>query len=406
MLSFSRNYLLQLLVATGLVLYASLDLFPVAVRRSISYVIFSTILVTALGFTSKTAFSQVRGIHLKIAFFLIVVAYLPLMRALGWMFAYDSLIIAYLFLTALWIMAVTVNALTRHFMIERFHFLVYLFVGWTVIQSFLNVRTSDIVYTFGRFIQLPFQINYGLVSKSQNHFSLLIAGLMAFVAVKSRIGFSKLLIIVLTGILMLLMDSFFALVSLLFIVIFNKYIVKNNRLFLILLFSLPFIFLAMSEVVAGNLGISSERIITLNNRSHIWGGLIQYISRMDIVDWFIGNGYYGNFNEQTKSHYTYVFGKGFSGTRTAHSTVIQLFLDTGILGCVLVFHLLAQFYRRIKSENEYAIAGIVSVFLLGGFLESVFQMYDPVLFGLLLFAVLLVLGKPTEEEVPEYMDVE
>jgi len=83
----------------------------------------------------------------------------------------------------------------------------------------------------------------------------------------------------------LLMDSFFALVSLLFIVIFNKYIVKNNRLFLILLFSLPFIFLAVSEVLAGNLGISSERIITLNNRSHIWGGLIQYISRMDIVDW-------------------------------------------------------------------------------------------------------------------------
>jgi hypothetical protein len=33
-------------------------------------------------------------------------------------------------------------------------------------------------------------------------------------------------------------------------------------------------------------------------------------------------------------------------------------------------------------------------------------MYDPVLFGLLLFAVLLVLGKPTEEEDPEYTDVE
>jgi hypothetical protein len=250
------------------------------------------------------------------------------------------------------------------------------------------------VYTFGRFVRLPFQINYGLVSKSQNHFSLLIAGLVAYAILQIPAKITRILMVVAMGFLLLIMDSFFALLALVLVVFFNRVIIRNKRLFLGLLFVFPFVFLAISETVAGNLGITNERIVTLNNRSHIWGGLLHYISNMNLLELLVGNGYFGNFNEETKAQYTLVFGKGFSGARTSHSTIIQLFLDTGILGCVLVYRLLLAFYRRINTTDEESIGALVSVFLIGGFLESIFQMYDPLLFGMLLFAILLVIGKP------------
>ena len=115
---------------------------------------------------------------------------------------------------------------------------------------------------------------------------------------------------------------------------------------------------------------------------------------MNPLEWLVGNGYFGNFNEETKAQYTLVFGKGLSGARTAHSTIIQLFLNTGILGCVLVYRLLLAFYRRINTTDEESIGALVSVFLIGGFLESIFQMYDPLLFGVLLFSILLMVGSP------------
>jgi len=394
MLSFSKNYVIQSLMVLGFVLYTSLDLLPLSVRRSLGYTLFSTIILAAIGFASKSAFQKVSSTHLKIAITLIWVAYLPLMRSLGWIFAYDSLIIAYLYLTGIWIMAVSVNERTRGFLLTRFHFLVYVLLAWTAAQAFIEIRSSDIVYTFGRFVRLPFQINYGLVSKSQNHFSLLIAGLVAYAILQIPAKITRILMVVAMGFLLLIMDSFFALLALVLVVFFNRVIIRNKRLFLGLLFVFPFVFLAISETVAGNLGITNERIVTLNNRSHIWGGLLHYISNMNPLEWLVGNGYFGNFNEETKAQYTLVFGKGFSGARTAHSTIIQLFLDTGILGCVLVYRLLLAFYRRINTTDEESIGALVSVFLIGGFLESIFQMYDPLLFGVLLFSILLMVGSP------------
>jgi hypothetical protein len=60
--------------------------------------------------------------------------------------------------------------------------------------------------------------------------------------------------------------------------------------------------------------------------------------------------------------------------------------------------LLLAFYRRINTTDEESIGALVSVFLIGGFLESIFQMYDPLLFGMLLFAILLVIGKPAVDD--------
>lgn len=394
MLSFPKNYLIQGLLFVGFVLYTSLDLMSISVRRSLGFSLFTVILLAAIGFSSKDVFQKVRRIHLKIAFTLIIVAYIPIMRSLGGIFAYDSLIIAFLYITGIWIMAIAVNDRTRYFLIAQFHFLVYILLAWTALQSTIQIRSSDILYTFGQFVRLPFQINYGLVSKSQNHFSLLIAGLMAFVAIKIKAKATRIMLLAVVGFMLLLVDSFFALVSLAIVVSMNQRLIKNHRTFLALVFIFPFVFLAISEIVAGNLGITNQRIVTLNNRSHIWGGLMHYMTQMDVLDWIFGNGYFGNFNDQTKAHYTQVFGKGFTGARTSHSTVIQLVLDAGIIGCLLVYQLLRYFYQSINNDYEKAIGAMVSVLLLGGFLESIFQMYDPLLFGVLLFAILLVIGKP------------
>lgn len=137
-------------------------------------------------------------------------------------------------------------------------------------------------------------------------------------------------------------------------------------------------------------GWNNNIVHSLSSRSQIWDCGIKTLASGNI--WLYGAGYYGaqeKLNDCYQSqgyvigYNEYQIGKDYN----AHNEFLQIWINTGLTGFLLTLCILALGYRQALIRSDGTFAGVLTVFLVVMFSESVFARQQ----GIMLFCTLYFL---------------
>lgn len=237
-----------------------------------------------------------------------------------------------------------------------------------------------------------FGFAYAGIYESANHF----ASLFGFLSMLLYAWFSNLLVrigVALTALVVFLsLDANVALASFIVILLFERVVFAFRWFFVVSTIFFPLLFGLFSAALFAFLGVDSELLISMNNRLPMWSGLLAELQAWSPISHVFGQGWYSNYNSSTFWIYEGIFGIYYSGLKTAHSTSLQIIMDTGFFGflvwLVFIGKHLCQPNGGFKRMSRYF--GPMSFVLLTGVSESLIGVYMPSLFLLLCIFVLLI----------------
>ena len=262
-----------------------------------------------------------------------------------------------------------------------------------LIQGFVGESdTGGVAKTglYGSGLNLGF--SYVGVFESANHFATLFGFLSALLFSWLHNVYGRLGVAVIATYVLLALDANVALASFLIISLFQRTLFSYRLVFVIGTVFFPLLFGLFSAAVFALFEVESEVLVSMNNRLPMWVGLLNELQSWPLVSHIFGRGWYGNYSESTLWIYQGIFGQFYSGLKTAHSTSLQILMDTGGLGLAVWFVFILRNLSRVKGGwlGSRQFFGPLAYILLTGISESLIGAYMPSLLMLVCEFVFLV----------------
>lgn len=249
-----------------------------------------------------------------------------------------------------------------------------------LIQGFLGESdTEEVAKTglYGSGLNLSF--SYVGVFESANHFAILFGFISTLLLSWLNNLYGRLGVAIIATYVLIALDANIALASFLIIFLFQRVLFRYRWLFVVTTIFFPVIFGLFSAVIFALFGVESDLLVSMNNRLPMWGGLLNELQSWSLASHALGRGWYSNYSESTLWIYQSIFGQFYSGLKTAHSTSLQIFMDTGGLGFAVWFAFIQRNLCRVRvgfrGMRQYF--GPLAFVLLTGISESLIGAYMP-----------------------------
>ncbi len=284
----------------------------------------------------------------------------------------------------------------KAFTVKVFYLSIWVLWILLILQGILGeVDPNALVRTDAGLSDFKLKFAFSNVFSSANHVATLYGFVTLLILNKSEFWLIKYLLLGISLYVFLALDANVALFSLLVVVFFSNILFRFRWSLVLVTIFYPLIFIAYAAVLFAFLGVQSEVLISMNNRLPMWAGLLAEFQSWRPLQIVLGQAWYSNYIETTKWIYTDIFGQYYSGLKTAHSTSLQLIMDTGVVGFMLYVFFIIKYMCRLegglKKYKRYFIP--ISFLLLAGISESLFGVYMPTLFLLLSMVVVLMSTK-------------
>lgn len=299
----------------------------------------------------------------------------------------DKLIFSFYFILFIFFISFIFNKEELASFRKRIPVAIFFLLLWVIINSFIR-EPDKILYTNQQIISTSIDFSYSWIISSQNHFAILISFCLLYFYYEYKYLIYKLFILFTTVFFSLLLDSLTCLFAFFVVIFLHKFLKKINvHLILIFWMLFPIFYTLYSFIFLTSFGIESDLVITLNNRILLWDDLISRFSDFDLFKILFGEGLFSNFINNDDYAYTQVFGYDYEGVKSAHSTPIQILLDSGLVGFILFYYLIYILLKNLKFNAR--IISLIFFFLIVGSTESIWNIYFPTEFFLFLVIILL-----------------
>ena len=387
-----------LFIIYNLMVFLSLILndIPFSLRRLIIIVI--ALVVVGLSFMGlffevkqNPRFNPIKLVSWQSIFFLLFLV--PLMRTSLSVNPIEMKIFLFSGITSISVSQYLQKKVSRRFILEGFYKTLWSLWILLVLQGFFgNVNPSELVKTDLGLIDIQLKFAFSGIFSSANHFATLFGFITLLLFYKSKSVNIRVLLLSISLYVFLALDANIALISIIASMLLVRLLYRFRWSFVLVVVFYPILYVLFSAAVFAFFDVQSKVLISMNNRLPMWVGLLAEFQTWSVSHFVLGQGWFSNYRESTIWIYTGIFGQFYSGLKTAHSTSLQLIMDTGVVGFLLYLFFMIKHMCRIKgSIKKYLYYfGPVCFILLNGVSESLFGVYMPTLYMLLLLVILLI----------------